>query len=339
MNEVVDVFDIAYRERRLISIIVELLTLCNESCEHCYIPEHNGTGLETNEVIRMIRDFRKQGGAMITFTGGEIFLRQDIWEILGAARKEYLRVFILTNATLITEEVALRLADMGIAEISTTIYSLRAEVHDSITKVNGSLMQTLNGIKNVKKYGTPVVVKTPVMEKNKFDYMEIERFCKKREYGFLFSPVIFSKSNGDSSPHKYAVSVADLPQILRNMPEQKKCYEGIDLEHDSICRKLSYSLAIDQNGDAYPCNCFFVKIGNIRENSFEEIWNNSNLQKLQGMKTKDLAKCSECDFVNECTRCPGVALLEDKTLFGCSESAKTIAMIKHKMREKEVSTR
>ena len=336
MNDVVDVYEIAERDRRLISIVVELLTKCNEKCEHCYIPSHDGEGIGTEKVITIIKEFRKQGGAMITFTGGEIFLRDDIWDIICAARKEYLRVFLLTNATFITTDVAKRLSDIGVSEISTTIYSMSETTHDSITKTGGSLAKTIAGIMNAKKYKIPVTIKTPVMEKNKFDYVEVGKFCKENGFEHIFSPVIFSKSNGDKSPHKFCVNADDLPIVVNDMKKEGESYEGIDIENDSICRKLKYSMAIDQNGDAYPCNCFFVKLGNVLTDSFEKIWDSRKIKKIQGMKIGDLESCATCEFSHECTRCPGIALLEENTLLGCSKSAKAMAIIRHKLKNEEV---
>lgn len=56
-------------------------------CEHCYIPEHNNSGFEHDRIINLLYELRELGVFNVSFTGGEIFLREDILEIISVARK------------------------------------------------------------------------------------------------------------------------------------------------------------------------------------------------------------------------------------------------------------
>ncbi|WP_406243338.1 SPASM domain-containing protein [Tissierella carlieri] len=69
------------------------------------------------------------------------------------------------------------------------------------------------------------------------------------------------------------------------------------------------------------------KVGNIFDSSISDIWNNSEeLKKIKRMKKKDLPECVNCDLIDFCGRCPGLALSEDKTLYGCSSVDRQIAI-------------
>lgn len=100
---------ISCEKNKLVSVVIELLTQCNVFCKHCYLAEHNNKGLTTETVKRLLHDLRSVGVIDVTFTGGEIFLRKDIFEIIEEARKLYMRVFLLSNATLIDKEKAFQL--------------------------------------------------------------------------------------------------------------------------------------------------------------------------------------------------------------------------------------
>ena len=178
MKNIIDeMYDYAHDYRILFSLTIELTTLCNEQCIHCYIPNHDNKGMNIKTIKKVIKEFRDLGGLNLTLTGGEIFLRKDIFEIIEYARSLHIRVFLLTNGTLLTEETIKRLKELNIAELSISVYSLEHHIHDYITNKEGSLTQTLNAIDLAIKNGISVTVKTPLIEKNKYAYRELKKYC------------------------------------------------------------------------------------------------------------------------------------------------------------------
>jgi len=106
----------------------------------------------------------------------------------------------------------------------------------------------------------------------------------------------------------------------------------LSAEEKLICGAGHDSCCISPYGDVYPCVQFFYKLGNIRESSFADIWHGSlaarDYRKIQNYA--DLPDCRSCEIVADCTRCPGLADLEDGNYLGksqeCCRCAK--AMIK-----------
>ena len=84
---------------------MELTTLCNFKCKHCFLEKHTNPGLSTQEIIKIIDELRNFGVYELQFTGGEIFTRKDIMEIIRYARKLKFKVSLLTNVSLISEEI------------------------------------------------------------------------------------------------------------------------------------------------------------------------------------------------------------------------------------------
>lgn len=320
-------YQLAHDEVVPISLVIELLTKCNVNCKHCYIPEHNSEGLTTKEVVNIIQQFRALGGLNLSLTGGEIFLRKDLFEIIEEARKLYLRVFLLTNGTLITKPIAKKLKELNIAELSISVYSMSPKEHDSITGIKDSLKKTLDGIEASKKYNIPIVIKTPLMEINKYAYKDVKKFCDNNGFKFLTSAVIFSKNNGDSTPKDLMINKDELKTISNDMKQFELSSLSQKNNFDEACGSLKYMLAIGSDGNIYPCNSLYYKLGNMRKNTLEDVWNSKKLKNIQNIMKEDLIECKNCLLKNKCNRCPGLALLEDNDIYGCSSTAKFIASL------------
>jgi len=326
-----DLYDYAYQNNHLTSVMIELLTKCNLKCQHCYIPSHTNSGLSTEKIIILLKNLRNLGALNVSFTGGEIFLRDDIMEIIMVARSLHMRVFLLTNATLLNEEIIKQLSDLHIAEVSTTIFSLDEGIHDSITQHKGSLRKSLSNLKLLNQYGINVQVKTPIMEANKDSHIDLKNYCTENNFSYFPSPIIFSRNDGNNSPHKLRVQSSEDMQDLvfdadKDLRERQRPFL---YEYDEPCSAIFYSLAIDANGDIFPCNSLYLKLGNILVDDIKEVWNKSDvLIDLKLIKKEHLKKCNNCYLVEYCERCPGLALLEDGDLLGCSEIAKNMALIR-----------
>jgi radical SAM protein with 4Fe4S-binding SPASM domain len=64
-------------------------------------------------------------------------------------------------------------------------------------------------------------------------------------------------------------------------------------------------------GDVYPCVQFPLPTGNVRTQSFEDIWRHSPaFQEVRAIRVRDLSTCSTCSHVGGCSRCPGLAYME-----------------------------
>lgn len=101
-----------YKNRVPQSVTIELLTLCNLKCEHCYIPEHNNSGLDYLILKDLFKQLRKMGSLNLVLTGGEIFLRKDIITLVELARTLGFRVSLLSNSTMITDEQINQLSNL-----------------------------------------------------------------------------------------------------------------------------------------------------------------------------------------------------------------------------------
>lgn len=312
---------------KLFNVMFVLLSACNQDCIHCYIPEHKKIGLSKEKVFELIDEARDLGALNITFTGGEVFVRDDFLEIVEYARKKFLRVFIMSNASLVDEKIAKRLIDLHISGFSTTIFSLKDEIHDKITQRKGSLRKTLKAIEYLKEGGIDITVKTPLMELNKYEYKEIEKYAKENGFIFKSTASIFGKVDGDKSPHDLEIK-SDIKTIIKDVDRINNEFYLNECESKTSipCSAGFSNICINYDGTVWPCNTLTLMVGNVNETSLADIWKNSKeLNEWRKKAVLKISKCENCSLKAKCTRCPGLAYMEDGDLYGCSMSAKRIA--------------
>jgi AdoMet-dependent heme synthase len=77
------------------------------------------------------------------------------------------------------------------------------------------------------------------------------------------------------------------------------------------CSAGHTSCYISPYGEFYPCVQFPLSCGNVRQQSFLDIWQQSEqLKEVRSIRLKDLSGCSQCVHGSTCSRCPGLAFLE-----------------------------
>ena len=139
-------------------IVYESTMRCNLHCEFCYVGDLLNIEGEWREempleVIR--RAFPERDGLQVNLTGGEIFMRKDIMEVLELfAQKKYVCGYLTTNGTIIDDERAEALADLALRgflkHISVSIDG-PGELHDAARGVKGTFERTAAGLRRLQE--------------------------------------------------------------------------------------------------------------------------------------------------------------------------------------------
>jgi len=332
MNKIDEIYELTHKHRELYSAVFELTTCCNWRCKHCYIPEHIEKGLSLEQINEVFDELRENGLFEITLTGGEIFARNDILEIIKLARNHFFKVILFSNISLLDEEKIVELSNLGVAEVSCTVFSLDEKIHDEITGVNGSLQMVLKNLMLLKKHGLKVVIKSIIMKDNANEWRELYEFCEKNGFRFMIDHDVFIKRDGTTSPYDCRVT---REQFKRNCKEYDMLRNFKPRQHDEneyVCGGIQNAIFIDSKGVVYPCNKFLLPLGNLFEEKLEDIWNKSEvLKRIQEMRWKDLKKCNKCKKSAFCIHCPGTALAEDGSEYACSSLAEEKAEIRQEV--------
>ena len=146
-----------------IVIVWNFTNRCNLNCLHCHqdsSPQPGGRELTTDEAFRVIRDLSDAGVAILSFSGGEPLLRADVYDAVGRARDGGMLCTVASNGTLLTREVAERLARAGVRRVEIGLDGARAETHDFLRNQSGSFEGALQGIRNCAALGFDEVAVT-----------------------------------------------------------------------------------------------------------------------------------------------------------------------------------
>ncbi len=292
---------------------------CNERCEHCYL-EHDGIGeMSTEEIKGVLDQLAAAGTFYLSISGGEPFMRMDCWEILEHARALKFNVKLKTNAVMIGPAHAARIRKIGIEQVQISLYSHRPEVHDLITKLPGSLRRTIQGIQNLKAEGVKVSVTDVLMKYNHGDARAVKKLAADLGVNFVVDPTITPMLNGDRSILSLGISREELEEFMHSEEFNENAIEycapvsehGDDVLDGFSC-SAGHSLAyISPVGEVYPCVQFPMPCGNVRQQSFRDIWYGSPaFTELRTVHVRDLHTCSSCTHTAYCTRCPGLAYME-----------------------------
>ncbi|WP_156021144.1 radical SAM/SPASM domain-containing protein [Streptococcus ruminantium] len=328
------VMDDAFKNDMPIFVIIELTTRCNWRCHHCYLPEHEKKGLSTNELKNVIDELREFGVHQIAFTGGELFMRKDALDIIEYARNKYFRVSILSNASLITEKIARKLSELYITDFSSTIFSMLPDVHDSITGIKGSHRAAMRGIKRLQEQGISIELKSPILKQNKDSFESVYAYCLENNFSYMSSTCIFPRIDGNYAPLRYSLNDDELEKAIA-ISDRIMNYTAREFLTENMCNILKTSFAISATGDIFPCNSFFLKMGNILEETIVEIWNKPKYLEVRNLKNKNLTNCLDCQLVSVCDRCPATSYSEGRGFYGCSSIAKNIAKARYISTKKE----
>jgi len=198
------------QKHRPLSVHFDLTYRCNERCVHCYLDHDDHGELTTAECLKVLEDLARSGTLFLTFSGGEIFLRPDLYEILAAARRLHFDISLKSNALLVTAERAARLREFGVRRVQISVYSDVPAIHDAITKVPGSLERTLAAIPILLEHGLQVKLACPLMQENLMAYRGVMALAEKLGVPYILDLTITPMMDGSSGPLEHRASVSSL---------------------------------------------------------------------------------------------------------------------------------
>jgi len=331
-----NITDLAKQKIVPVSMLVEVCHTCNEKCIHCCLDKHDSKGLQLHQYEKLFDQMVEVGTLFVILTGGEPFTRPDFMEIVKSARERHLSVTIFTNGILLTKKIIQELKKLFIQEVHISLYSASSETHDEITKTKGSFKKSVRALKWLAGAGITTRIKCPLMNKNCDDVDDLKKITKELKVDVQFTSVITSKNNGDGSTQLLRMTESQTKIALADSKIDKHSFAPINFsDHPENCVPCDVVFnggSIDPYGNVFACNQLRVCGGNILKKPLVEIWKNSSeFQKIRNIRLKDLNQCVGCDLFKYCVRCPGLALLEDGNILGCSTIAKNNAIARKEL--------
>ncbi len=295
---------------------------CNLKCPHCYINathQQLKNELTTEESKNLIDQICEVSRPLLILSGGEPLLRNDVAELVRYGAEKGLKMGLGSNGSLINYADAKKLKEAGIETVSISLDSHIPEQHDKFRGVSGSWEKAVNAIKALQKTGVLVQVNTTVTQQN-YDQIDdimslAEKLGVENFHLFFLVPTGRGVKIADISPaqyegmiqtafakaakHKLNVRPSCAPQFMRIAKDM-----GLDMRQwIRGCIAGLYYCRIYPNGDITPCPYLPIKLSNIREKSFKEIWFNSEVFKSLRDFNALKGKCGICNYRALCGGC------------------------------------
>jgi radical SAM protein with 4Fe4S-binding SPASM domain len=288
-----------------VSVSFEPTTSCNLRCPEC--PSglrqfSRPTGMLQNDLFKKtIDEIHKELLYLIFYFQGEPYLNPDFLEMVTYASDKKIYTATSTNAHYLTDEVAKKTVESGLDRLIISIDGTTQDVYKQY-RVGGNLDKVLEGAKNIMKWKKELKSNTPfvffqflVVKPNEHQVEDIKRLAKEAgvdEVRFKTAQV-----------YQYETDPNNLIPTIDKYSRYKKNKDGTYLAKNKLanrCWKMQHANVITWDGLVVPC-CFDKdathQLGNLKTQSFKEIWNNDNYKQFRNelMKSrKNIDICSNC---------------------------------------------
>jgi radical SAM protein with 4Fe4S-binding SPASM domain len=142
---------------------------CNLACVHCRRLEVSRDlskfDLSTGQAKSLIRSLPETGRPILVFSGGEPLMRPDIWELASFATSVGLPIALATNGTIMNEDVAQKVRDVGFRRVSISFDGPDAPTHDQF-RGDGAFESSVAGFKLLRSAGLSMQINTTVAKHN-----------------------------------------------------------------------------------------------------------------------------------------------------------------------------
>ena len=277
-------------------LLAELTYRCPLQCPYCSNPldfARSHDELSTAEWIEVFRQAREMGAAQLGFSGGEPLVRQDLAELIAAARGLGYYTNLITSGIGLTEEKIASFADAGLDHIQISFQAADEEVNNLLAGSQKAFAHKLEMARAVKKHGYPMVLNFVTHRHNIDNIDQIIRLCIELEADFVelatcqFYGWAELNRAGLLPSKEQLVRAERITNEWRDKlaAENHPCklifvtpdyYE----ERPKACMNGWGNLFLDitPDGTALPCHSarqLPVTFPNVREHSIEYIWRDS----------------------------------------------------------------
>jgi radical SAM protein with 4Fe4S-binding SPASM domain len=290
-----------------VSISFEPTTSCNLRCPECPSGLRaftRPTGMLQKDFFReTIDQLSKDLMYLVFYFQGEPYLNPAFLEMVRYASSKKIYTATSTNAHYLTDDVAKRTVESGLDRLIISIDGTTQETYKQY-RVGGNLQKVMDGAARVVKWKKELKSQTPfiifqflVVRHNEHQVEDVKKLA--REIGVdqvrLKTAQVYDYENDPNQ----LIPLNQKYSRYKKDSQGKTVFRGNNANH---CWRLWHDPVITWDGAVVPC-CFDKdaqhKLGNLKEQSFKELWKNTNYRRfrtqvLESRKNIDIcANCSE----------------------------------------------
>ncbi len=307
--------------------VFELTSLCNLRCGMCYARQCScdkapvgGKELSSSQWLELARQAKSNGLLFLLLTGGEVFLRNDFFEIYEPLTRMGFMITVFTNGSLVTSSIAARLAKSPPSRVEISLYGATAATYEKITGVAGSFAACCSGIENLIANRVPLVLKTTISRFNLAELEDMRQMAHNWGLKFYGSWLLSRRPDGQSSGvEDYRLSAEECVELeatdrasANELSEAALSGTPSDSDSNFYCKGGRAAFSIDPSGDMNVC-VLLPKPG-VRplETGFHDAW--MEVVNYVNSAAPPSSDCLACGNRVYCGRCPAWSLMEGGTL-------------------------
>ncbi|MEM3602666.1 MAG: radical SAM protein [Candidatus Bathyarchaeia archaeon] len=290
---------------------------CQNNCIHCYAGgPHETYELGTEQWKEIVDRLEEIGVFILTFTGGEPTLREDLPELLFYAQKRGMVTGLITNGRALKDMAYVEnLEKAGLDFVQITLESHKPETHDLITATEGSWNETVAGIKNALKSQIYVTTNTTLNKHNAYDFLETIDFLKNLGVETFGCNSLIHSGKATAISRKFALPIKTLIELLPKIRDRANQHGMKFLWYTptqycqlnpvklglgvKCCSAATINMCIGPDGEVYPCQSYFESLGNILKDNWQKIWNHPLALKIRKREYIE-PKCKGCSELKIC---------------------------------------
>ena len=295
------------------NINFEITHRCNQKCQYCYNSwlRNNTDSVESIKTIRAL--YQKANTKQLTISGGEPMLSEYLIECILHAKLNNSKVVVITNASIINDELYKELINIGV-DFQITINSVDSNIHDFLSGVSGSLVNVKKNIELIlSKNGkiTPTIILTKKNIATLEITVEYMKECNMNtiiinRYNLSNNPFnqyitlnhdelrwAFQKVNQLSKQHNLTISSnVCTPHCILSPKDYSNIYFG-QCPDDPKMKPLT----VDCMGDFRLCNHSPKILGNIHKDSFKDmLYSDYSMSWISSIPEY----CIDCEKYDDC---------------------------------------
>lgn len=290
---------------------------CQNDCIHCYSGgPHETNELTTGQWMEVIDRLNEIGIFIITFTGGEPTLKNDLPELLVYAQNKGMVTGLITNGRKLKDKNYVDILEKaGLDFVQITMESHKSEIHEKMTNALGSWKETITGIRNAAASQIYVTTNTTLSKYNADSFLDTIDFINSLGVNAFGCNSTINSGRATRITNDFTLSYERLKELLpkiRNKADQLGLkflwytptqYCKLDPVQNNLgvksCTAALINMCIGPQGEVYPCQSYFESLGNILTDSWSKIWNHPTATKIRSRQYVE-SKCKECPQLQIC---------------------------------------
>lgn len=307
-----------YIRKRLYNATFELTPVCNFSCKMCYVrlsPEEaraQGGILSGAQWIDLARQVNDLGAFHLALTGGECTAHPDFREIYAACYDMGLNVIVMTNASLIDEDLIAFFVRRPPAVLDISLYGFSRETYARACGSASAFDRVMHALDLIRQAGLPMQLKCTITKDMVQDFPLIYRYAKERGIHFSYNNTL--KANRECDFSTAVANEVDYDSLLpfqidadrligrvfEEMPEIDIPANKTVKEKGLSCSACNSSFHVNWHGEMTPCVTFDPVRFDLKEMSVAEAWEKL---KAWGAELPEITECQTCRYYLRCKHC------------------------------------